>query len=111
MPNIGRSTGRIDQQGTLIAHHLFCLHRFRICAVRATALVIIRLLGCLRLNNGKAMSNNTLIAVIDHGLWQTLAEIHHHRWIKWRRILKGLQANEELEVGILLDLLNQLFIG
>ena len=54
MPNIGRSTGRIDQQGTLMAHHLCCLHRFMICAVRATVLVIIRLLGYLRLDNGKA---------------------------------------------------------
>ena len=82
-----------------------------ICAVRATVLVIIRLLGCFRLNHGKAISNNTLLAVIDHGLWQMLAAIHHHRWIKWHRILKGLQSNEKLDLGILLDLLNQLFIG
>lgn len=83
------------------------------CLERKTGapLIGIRLLGCLRLNDGKAISNNALIAVIDQNAWQPHAEINDNRWIKRRRILKGLQANEELEGGKLLDLLNQLFIG
>ena len=40
--------------------------------------------------------NNALIALIDNSLWQPLSEIDHHRWIKRPRMLKGLQANEDL---------------
>lgn len=41
----------------------------------------------------------------------TACQIDHHRWIKWGRILECLQADEELEIGILLDLLHQFFVG
>ena len=78
---------------------------------RMTVLIIIRFLGHLRLNDCKAMLSYTRFAVIDHSLWQPLAERHYHRQLRQHRILKGIQANGELEVGILLDLLNQIFIG
>ena len=39
-----------------------------------------------------------------------LTEVHHHRRIKWCRVLEGFDANQELQIWILLDLLNQVFI-
>lgn len=37
--------------------------------------------------------------------------INHHQRIKRCRVVEGFQANEELQILILLDLLNQIFIG
>lgn len=56
------------------------------------------------------MRHNLFSAGIDDEFRRPLAGIHHHRWIKRGRELESLQANEQLEAGILLDLLNQLFL-
>jgi hypothetical protein len=57
------------------------------------------------------MANNPFIAVVDDSFRRPLAKIDHHRWIKRGRILEGLQTDEELEIGIFLDLLHQFFVG
>ena len=56
------------------------------------------------------MVQNPFIAVIHNRFRQALAEIGHHRWIKWRRILECFQADEELQVWVFLDLLDQFFV-
>ncbi len=56
------------------------------------------------------MAHNSFVAVIHNSFRQALAEIHPHRWIKRRRVLKCLQADEELEVWVFLDLLDQFFV-
>ncbi len=56
------------------------------------------------------MAHNPFIAVIHNRFRQALAQIHHHRWIKGCRVLKGVQADEELVEWVLLDLLDQFCI-
>jgi hypothetical protein len=42
------------------------------------------------------MTHDPFIAVIHHRFRQPFPEIHHHRWVKRRRILERFQANKEL---------------
>ncbi len=53
------------------------------------------------------MRHNLLVAVIDNCLRQRFAGITHHRWSTRCRKLKGLQANKELEIRIIFDLIHQ----
>jgi len=49
-------------------------------------------------------------ALADH-CWENSCHYHHHRWIKRGRVLEHLQADEELEIGVIFDLLHQFFVG
>jgi hypothetical protein len=57
------------------------------------------------------MADNPFVDVVDDLFRKPLAKIDHHRWIKWGQILESLQTDEELEIGIFLDLLHQFIVG
>jgi hypothetical protein len=74
------------------------------------AAVVVVIIGCRRTDHAQPVMHDPFVAVIHHRFRQPFPEGHHHRWIKWSRVLEGFQADEKLEIRIHLDLLNQFFI-
>jgi hypothetical protein len=72
--------------------------------------VVIVMIGCRRMDNAQAMAHDSFFADIHYRFRQSLMEVQHHRWIKWCRVLKVCQADEQLEIWILFDLLKEFFI-
>ncbi len=112
MTNVCWNTYCINQQRVLIGS--FCVESNLLigwaCGSASMAAVVIVISRCRSTDHFQAMTYNSFIAVIHHRFRQPLPEIHHHRWVKWSRLLKAFQANEELEVRVFFDLLNEFFI-